>query len=848
MKPAHILIVEDEFILASDLGLRLRDLGYAVAGTAATGADALALVDHRHPDLVLMDIRLQGSMDGIAAALEIRRRWRLPVVFLTAHDDDTLQRAKLAEPFGYILKPFEDRELRTLIEIALYKHRAEEEIRRLSDLYATRSQISQAIIRIGMRQDLFDEICRIIAQYAEFQLAWVGWLDPQTQQVRPVARAGAAVDYLDEIIVYADDRPEGGGLTGLCLREGQSCIFNDILNDPRAAPWWTAVRRYGLRSVVALPIRFQGAVCAALMVYAATPNGFQAQEMDLLEEAASDISFALDHLETERQRQHGEEQLRHSEARLQSIFRAVPVGVGLVQNRVILEANETLCRMTGYAHEDLIGQNARLLYLNDQDYEWVGQEKYRQINECNTGTVEVRWRRKDGEIIWVIVRSTPLDGQNLAKGVTFSALDITDRKQTEEALQYSEEQHRAVIETSPDGFWITDREGRLLETNEAYARLSGYRCDELRALNIADLEASESPADIAAHIEKVVREGNDLFQTQHRDKNGRIWQAEVISAYWPIADGRFFSFIRDIHLRQRAEALLKARMHLSELALTSSLDDLLQAALDTAERFTGSQIGFFHFVDPDQENLTLQAWSTNTLRHRCTAEGKGLHYPISQAGIWVECVAQRQPVIHNDYPSLARKKGLPEGHAPVIRELTVPIIRNDSVVAIIGVGNKLVDYTTDDAEMVRDLASMVMDMVDRKRIEERIAHLAYHDALTQLPNRVLLADRLRQAMAQIEREPKRLAVCYLDLDDFKPINDLWGHDQGDRILVEVAQRLRSCVRAGDTVALGKLDNVATGQTLTSAKGGMKPLVRLEPPKPVYAFSLKPKERKDEVKM
>ena len=76
MKPANILIVEDEFILASDLGLRLRDLGYAVAGVAATGADALALAERHRPDLVLMDIRLQGPMDGIATALEIRRRWR----------------------------------------------------------------------------------------------------------------------------------------------------------------------------------------------------------------------------------------------------------------------------------------------------------------------------------------------------------------------------------------------------------------------------------------------------------------------------------------------------------------------------------------------------------------------------------------------------------------------------------------------------------------------------------------------------------------------------------------------------------------------------------------------------
>jgi hypothetical protein len=210
---------------------------------------------------------------------------------------------------------------------------------------------------------------------------------------------------------------------------------------------------------------------------------------------------------------------------------------------------------------------------------------------------------------------------------------------------------------------------------------------------------AKTPADTAAHIEKAIRDGNDLFQTQHRAKSGQVWQAEVAAAYWPIAEGRFFVFIRDVHRRHRAEALLKARMHLSEIALASSLDDLLQAALDMAERFTGSQIGFFHFIDPDQEHLTLQAWSTQTLRHMCKAEGKGRHYPISEAGIWVECIRRREPVIHNDYASVLHRKGLPEGHAPVIRELTVPVLRHDTIVAIVGVGNKPVDYIADDVEI-----------------------------------------------------------------------------------------------------------------------------------------------------
>ncbi|MBK8534138.1 MAG: EAL domain-containing protein [Candidatus Competibacteraceae bacterium] len=98
------------------------------------------------------------------------------------------------------------------------------------------------------------------------------------------------------------------------------------------------------------------------------------------------------------------------------------------------------------------------------------------------------------------------------------------------------------------------------------------------------------------------------------------------------------------------------------------------------------------------------------------------------------------------------------------------------------------------------LASLLVDAVERKRAEEQLAHLAYYDALTQLPNRVLLTDRLQQAMAQADRDQTRLAVCYLDLDGFKPINDDYGHATGDQVLMDVAQRLKSCVRAGDTVA------------------------------------------------
>ncbi len=130
MTTANILIVEDESIVALDMQNRLRMLGYHVVGRATTGMEAIQQAETQQPDLILMDIRLQGPMDGIEAAAIIRKRKSIPVVYLTAYsDNETLKRAKLTEPHGYLIKPFEERELQTAIEVALYKHAMEQQVR-----------------------------------------------------------------------------------------------------------------------------------------------------------------------------------------------------------------------------------------------------------------------------------------------------------------------------------------------------------------------------------------------------------------------------------------------------------------------------------------------------------------------------------------------------------------------------------------------------------------------------------------------------------------------------------------------------------------------------------------------
>lgn len=168
------------------------------------------------------------------------------------------------------------------------------------------------------------------------------------------------------------------------------------------------------------------------------------------------------------------------------------------------------------------------------------------------------------------------------------------------------------------------------------------------------------------------------------------------------------------------EQILAARLRLIEYSFTHSLAELLRKTLDEAEALTGSCIGFYHFMNSDQQMLTLQAWSTRTATCFCKAEGAGNHYKISQAGVWVDCVRERAPVIHNNYLSLPHRKGMPAGHAEVIRELVVPVFRGDTIVSILGVGNKLTDYNQRDVDVVTLLADLAWDIAGRKLVDEAL--------------------------------------------------------------------------------------------------------------------------------
>ena len=170
-----------------------------------------------------------------------------------------------------------------------------------------------------------------------------------------------------------------------------------------------------------------------------------------------------------------------------------------------------------------------------------------------------------------------------------------------------------------------------------------------------------------------------------------------------------------------AGRLRDLRLAMIDYAADHSLPEILNFILDQVGALVASPLGFYHFIEADQRTISLQQWSTATAASFCRAEGRGFHYDLEHAGVWADCVRLGRTIVHNDYPSLPHRRGLPAGHAEVIRELVVPVIREGRVVAILGVGNKAADYDRRDADIVGYLAEVSWEIARRKQAEDLLS-------------------------------------------------------------------------------------------------------------------------------
>lgn len=473
MNPYRILVVEDEAITAMDIEDRLLEMGYQPAGRAVSGEHALALACERRPDLVLMDIRLKGAMDGIDAAVEIRRRLHVPVIFLTAYSEDaTLERAKLAEPYGYILKPFNDRELKSAIEIALYKHEAEEEIRRLNRFFDVLSQVNQAIVRTRTREELLTTVCRLVVERGGADMAWIGRLDTDTSGIVLEAHSGSREKAMTLAGFNAECGAAWEGNPWKAVRGGKPFTCNqcggaECLFPPEGVP-----AGFGFQSCGAFPLHFQGRIWGVLTLCTAAPSYFRDREIELLREIGMDVSYALDKIHGDAERERLSEEFQRQSMFLAALLEAMPSPVCFKDTELrYLGCNAAFEQLAGIGRGDIVGKSAREIwpphrveFSRRADIELLaggGPQVREAVLKSSVGPRrEVRYhnaafRNPDGAI----------------GGIIGVVEDITERKRAEEALRRSEENLRRAQAVSHIGSWHLDIPTDVLEWSDETHRI-----------------------------------------------------------------------------------------------------------------------------------------------------------------------------------------------------------------------------------------------------------------------------------------------------------------------------------------------------------------------------------------
>ncbi len=321
-------------------------------------------------------------------------------------------------------------------------------------------------------------------------------------------------------------------------------------------------------------------------------------------------------------------------------------------------------------------------------------------------------------------------------------LAVALKERTEvEALSREKTLMQAVLESTPDLISLKNMSGKYKMVNSAFCDFLGQ--DEEKILEKTDNELF-SRTEVVMHekIDKYVIE-TGMPQQMDLEVQGRQGKAWLQIIKTPLKDKYdknegIVSSIRDITVRKRTERLLNARLRLSDFAATHTLDKLLQKSLDEAENLTDSTIGFFHFISPDDQMVHLQQWSTRTIHSDCMVDLNNKSWPIKNTGIWTDCIRQKKPIIHNDYKAYPHRKGYPDGHIPLVRMLSVPVMDKGNALAILGVGNKASDYTDSDIALVQELANMTWDIVVRKKAEDTSKHLSgrLENLMANLPGMV----------------------------------------------------------------------------------------------------------------
>jgi len=417
--------------------------------------------------------------------------------------------------------------------------------------------------------------------------------------------------------------------------------------------------------------------------------------------------------------------------------------------------NHTAASMLGFSEGELLGKPVRTI-MDPEESISTGQ----LLRSGGALELHMAWRNASGTRVDVTASSSFVrDADGSPVGVVYVASDVTERRRGEQAQRESEHRDRTLFEGNPLPMWVYDFETlRFIAVNEAAVRHYGFSKDEFLQMTIADIRPPEELPTMYSTLAALHdRDRNRIFR--HRKKNGTVFDAEITSFEFVSAGRRARLVIAvDVTERRIADERLRENEERYRLLFERNLAGVFRSTIDGRILEVNDALARI-FGYTREELLTVTSYSlyfTPEERQRLMAR------------------LREQKSLSNIELRMRRKDG---SEIWALENMNLLESGDDGIIE-----------------------GTIIDITDRKAAQEQVEYQAYHDVLTGLPNRLLFRDRIGVALAHARRNRRAVAVMFLDLDQFKLINDTLGHTVGDGLLQAAAERLVRCVRADDTVA------------------------------------------------
>lgn len=512
----------------------------------------------------------------------------------------------------------------------------------------------------------------------------------------------------------------------------------------------------GVKEILEVPVVTDGWLWGIIGLNSYTNRRWKEEEVHLLRITASSLGRALS-------RNQAKKELSQSEERFKALVETSPDGiVEMDSNGAICYANSSFVRMVGSdSSQDLIGKS--LLELVHPEDRQTSEERLQTLHSQGVLPFhEEKLLRQEGEPINVEIGAASMADANRTMAIV---RDVSQRQAAEDALRESENRFRTAVEVSPDGVLLIEPEfGRILYANSSYLRLVGAtRPDQVVGQLIWRFIHPKYQNLVASRVMSLAQEGQTLPRTEleHLRLDGNPFLVEATGSSLNLDNSRIIlSVIRDISERKRAEEAILASEARFKALIQNSLDMTL--ILDTSGQIIYASPNAVRIARDDNNSPKGNIFSFLTPGDLEESQN-----------ILQYCLSHPREMVHT--------------------EINAPI-NGEPCWYEVWVQNLL------DEPGVEGIVLNLRDVSERKAYQSTIEYLAYHDALTGLPNRRMLREQAEQALALTKRNEQEATLIYLDLDRFKEVNDTLGHEAGDELLVQVSRRIQQCVRAGDLLA------------------------------------------------